>query len=177
MVSMAFCSMNNTISSKPCGNPISHLKFKCIACTNRGIQTYCQYGQCLQLYIRLCHDSTWHVRLPQLLFICLEVDCRIALTYLICLLGLIVAFRQHISDASSYISVVVRLSQNIQIISILCLLDQRTSWFNLCLSNIVSDMAYALLKLLKVDNILYELLISIFPYLYGICSLEALKSG
>ena len=88
-----------------------------------------------------------------MLFICLEVDCHIALTYLICLLGLIVAFRQHISDASSYISVVVRLSQNIQIISLLCLLDQRTSWFNLRLSNIVPDMAYALLKLLKVDNI------------------------
>jgi hypothetical protein len=69
-----------------------------------------------------------------------EVDCCISPTYLICLLGwllhLAIAFSKHISDASSLP------------------LDYLSPCVNLCLSNIVPDMAYALLKLLKVDNML-----------------------
>jgi hypothetical protein len=66
----------------------------------------------------------------------IEVDCCISPTYLICLLGWLL----HLANTSQ--------------MPLLCLLDYLSPCVNLCLSNIVPDMAYALLKLLKVDNML-----------------------
>jgi hypothetical protein len=66
----------------------------------------------------------------------IEVDCCISPTYLICQLGWLL----HLANTS-------QMPPH-------CLLDYSSPCVNLCLSNIVPDMAYALLKLLKVDKML-----------------------